>query len=151
MAGVIEIEHVKRAIRTRLLADATLRNAPIALGGRIYLDLGPSGGLWPVVTISGMSATDLNTLSGVHVWQDVNVLVKVTEQFTGVEMNYTLKLLPIATRIHELLDGYSVVMEGVYVVKLRRISMPPQPPEVAGGIRYAHVNQIFMTEAAPVA
>lgn len=150
MVTAIEIETVKRAIRTRLLGDATLNNAPLALNKRIYLDLAPTGSVWPIVTISGMSAIDLMTQNRRHVWQEVNVLVKVTEQFTGVDMNYTLKLIPMAQRVMELLDGYSVVMEGIYVIKLARTNMPPQAPDVVSGVKYAHINQIFMTEAYPV-
>ena len=148
VAGVLEVEQVVKAAYARLAADATL-NTTLALGGRVYRDLAPEGVVFPVVTLAPMSAVDLNTLGGAHVWQDVQLLVKVTERFTGVVPNYSAKLIPLAQRMHLLLDGYTTTVDGVLVVQFRRVSAPPQPPEVQGGVRYVHLNQLFQTEAYP--
>lgn len=149
MVGVIECEIVRRAVRNVLAADSVI-NTDLAVGGRIYLDEAPERVVFPVITIALMSAVDLLTVDARHVWQDVDFLVKVTEQFTGVTINYGAKLVPIATRIHEVLDGLTMEVNNVHIVKVRRSSMPPQPPSLVGGARYAYVNQIFRTEAHPI-
>lgn len=137
-------ERLMRSVYGRLVGDAAL-NGPLGLGQRVFRDLAPPETSFPLALLSVASSVDMTTLSGVHVWQDVVVQVKLTMR--GADRG---PLVPLAERVAALLDGYGITAEGVVVVKLRRTLSPPQPIETtAGGQMYAHVNQQFRTEVAP--
>jgi hypothetical protein len=149
MNGFLESEQVVALAYQALNADTTL-NTTLAVGGRIHRDAIPEGGTFPAITLQPVAAVDLNTRGGVHIWQNVQLLVKVTDRFTGAAASYVTKLIPIAKRVHVILAELTGTVDGVYVVKLRRINAPPQPPEIRAGVRYATLNQVFETEALPI-
>jgi hypothetical protein len=147
---MLEAERVARLAFQRMRDDPTL-NTTLGLGGRIHRDLAPEGTtatptVYPLVTFSVMSAVDLKTLEGRHVWQDVELLVKVIGEFRGQAVSYG-GLQPLADRIHALLEGYTVQGDGIRLVKLRRRSAPYQPPDVRAGVQHRFLNQLFATEA----
>lgn len=138
-------ERLLRAVHDRLAGDAQLNNPPGGLGGRIFRDLAPPSTAYPVALLSVASSVDLDTLGGVHVWQDVVIQVKVTGR--GADRT---PYVPLAERIAALLQGYAATADGVVVIKLRRTTSPAQPIEVtSGGQMYAHLNQQFRTEVHP--
>lgn len=143
MAPLAGADRVARVLADRLRDDPGL--AALGLGQRVYRDLAPARTAYPLVVFAVMASVDLTTLAGAHVWSDVQVLVKVIGQNAPYET-----LIPPAERVAELLDGYRFEAEGVRAVKLRRISSPPQPPDVESGVLYRYVNQLFETEVAPL-
>lgn len=148
-AGVLEAEQVVKFAYGRLRADATLAGL-LGSGRRIFRELADENAPFPHVTISPMSGVDTNTLTGVHVQQSVQILVKVNGQVRVGALDVYTALAPIAARVHAVLaEQGAAVVDGVYVVKLRRISTPYQPTEVRDGVRYPSLNQLFETEAQP--
>lgn len=137
-------ERLARIVAARAKGDATL-NTALGLGGRIARDLAKAGTAYPLATFSVMASVDLTTRTGVHVWSDVQLLWKVIGKGASYE-----PLVPLAERLAVLFDGYTVEAEGVLVVKLRRTSSPPQPPEVTRGVQFRYLNQLFETEVYPI-
>jgi hypothetical protein len=144
VAPLVAEQRLLRLVYRRLHDDATL-NTALGLGGRVWQNVAPPSPVYPHALLSVMSSVDLNTLTGVHVWQDVVVMVKLTDRGADPET-----ILPLAERAAALLEGYTAAAEGVYVVRLRRTVSPPTPIELAlGGERYVHHQQLWRTEVAP--
>lgn len=144
-----ESRYALKAAIALLKADATL-NTTLGLGQRVYRDLAPQGATYPVCLVSPYSDTDLNTRGGIHVWANVQVLVKFVAKFTGRAMSRAA-IDDMAARAAVLLQEYTTTQDGVWLTKFRRTSSPPQGPDSIRGVRYAYANQIFDVEAQAAA
>lgn len=135
---------VARFIRASLLADAGAGGVSTLVGGRIHRQRAPQGTPLPAVTIQVVSQPDHNTLSGRHVYQDVQV--DVTVRGEGEDF---APLVPVAFRVFTVLQELAGVQDGVQIVKLRRVDSQ-ELTATASGRSYSHLVQTFLTEAVPV-
>lgn len=136
---------IKAAI-ARLKADAQL-NTALELNERVYRDGAPQGPTYPLCLVSPYTDVDLNTQGFIHVWGELQILVKFVDRFEGRAMSRAA-IDDMAERAAVLLHEYSTTQDGVYLTKFRRTASPPQGPTDTGtGIRYAYANQIFDVEA----
>lgn len=138
---MIESERVLAAAAQRLQGDATLIGLLPAGARGIHESVAPHGTATPFVVLDVPSAVDLNTLGGARIWQ--NTLVSATVRGKGL----TSTIRPIADRVDALLQGYTALVDGVQVVKLRRERGFRLPPEVEDGVRFPAIYQEYRTEA----
>lgn len=141
---MIEAQRVARFVRAQLVADGGVGGVNTLLGGRVYRDLAPQSAAHPHATLTVVSATDVNTLSGRHVMQDVLIDVSIT----GSGADYA-PINPAADRVYVVLQRASGLQVDALVVRLRRESVTAFLEE-DGGKAYARIVQTFRTEAHPV-
>ncbi len=140
---MIESLRVARFIRATLVADAGAGGVNTLVGGRIYRGRKPQGAALPAVVITVVSQPDQTTMTGRHVYQDVQVDVTVHgdgEDYGSIE--------PTAARIFTVLQGASGLQDGVNVVQLRRVDSQELMP-TTDGRSYSQLVQTFLTEAVP--
>jgi hypothetical protein len=138
---MIEGQRVASFVWSALTGDAGAGGVNTLLGGRIYRDQVPQAAALPAATVTLVSATDSNTLSGIRGF--VSVLVDVRVVGSGATYG---PLNPIADRVDAVLQGKHGTDGVVVVVKLRR-EQPQAFLETDSGVTYAHVIQTFRTEA----
>lgn len=135
---------VGRFVRATLLADAGASGVSTLVSGRVHRRRVPQGTALPAITVQVVSQPDHNTLTGRHVYQDVQVDVVVRGE--GEDL---APLVPIAFRVFAVLQELGGTQDGVQVVKLRRIDSQ-ELTTTANGRSYSHLVQTFLTEAVPV-
>lgn len=148
----LEADAVLDAIIANLLADTAPGGVATLTGNRIYRDVAPSvpsPTVYPIVTVSLLSSVDFEMADGSHEWAHVTILTKVTDKGSNYQPT-----LAIAARIATRLSAIERVQQGdVYIVKVRRIEVIPQPSDYVtiGGstARYVYHNQSWFTEASP--
>jgi len=141
---VIESDRVAIFIRARLLADAGAGGVNTLVGGRIFRGRVPQGQALPAITIQVVTQPDHNTMTGRHVYQDVQVDVAVRGE--GEDFG---PLIDIAERVYTVLQGASGVQDGANVVQLRRVDSQELMNDTRGK-SFSHIVQTFATEAVPV-
>jgi hypothetical protein len=144
----IEADAIVDAIVTNLKADTGAGGVSHSTltAQRVYRDVAPDVSTpYPLVTVSWIDANDLTTWDGTHVHQNILVLTKVTDR--GASYVKTLAIAArIATRINMM--GETTV-NGVYISRIWRDSMPPQPSDFVDGQRYIYHNQVWRAIASP--
>lgn len=135
---------VARFVRALLVADAGGGGVNTLVGGRIFRGRKPQGQALPAVVVTVVTQPDHNTMTGTHVYQDVQV--DVTVRCEGEDY---APIVPIAARIFTVLQEASGLQDGVTIVRLRRVDTQELMP-VTAGKSYSQLVQTFLTEAVPV-
>lgn len=132
-----------RFVLASLKADAGIGGVNTLVSGRIHRRRVPQGTLLPAITVQVVSQPDHNTMTGHHVYQDVQV--DVTVRGEGEDL---APLVPIAIRVFSVLQELGGVQDGVQIVKLRRVDSQ-ELTTTANSRSYSHLVQTFITEAVP--
>lgn len=138
---MIEAERVKMAIWRRLAGDSALTALLPSGANSIFHSVASLNAALPNVILDIPASTDVNSLDGTRIWANTLASVIVRGRGSGAA------LLPIADRIDALLQGYTVTLDGVLVVQLRRETGGPLPTEVDSGVLYPAYFQQYRTEA----
>jgi hypothetical protein len=109
--------------------------------GRIYQGVIPQAVALPGITIGLVAAPDGNTLGGVHAVSTVDVDVRAVVNGTSYG-----PIVPLARRIHAVLQGSAGTSGETYAYKLREIDFR-RIEEVDAGISYRHLIATYRTEA----
>lgn len=135
---------VGRFVRARLVADAGIDGVNTLVAGRVHRQRVPQGTQLPAVTVQVVTQPDHNTMTGHHVYQDVQV--DVTVRGEGEDL---APLVPIAFRVFTVLQELGGIQDGVQIVKLRRVDSQ-ELTTTTNSRSYSHLVQTFLTEAVPV-
>lgn len=142
-----EADAVADAIIDILLADTGAGGVVTLIGApRIYRDVSPTEATpYPMVTVSVMSAEDVNTADGTHVMQNIRAMVVVTD--VG---NDSTKLRAIAARVGLQINMQErITKHGVYIAKIWRTGIVPMPSEFVNSRRYLYHAQQFAAVGEP--
>lgn len=136
---MIEGQRVASLVYDLLKADTGAGGVNTLTGGRIYRDRVPQAATLPAVTISLVSATDLNTMGAARVFQSVLVDVRVVNDGTSYAN-------AIADRVDAVLQNVGGLKETVTTVELRREQVQAFIEDEAGR-SYAHLISTYRSEA----
>lgn len=136
---MIEGQRVASLVFDLLAADTGAGGVSTLVGGRIYRDRVPQSAALPAVTVTLVSAVDMNTMTGRRVAQSVLVDVRVVTSGTAYPN-------AIADRVDAVLQNTGGLKETVRTVELVRDAVLAFIEDDAGA-SYAHLVATYRTPA----
>ena len=136
---MLEGQRVASLVFDILAADTGAGGVSTLVGGRIYRDRVPQSAALPAVTVTLVSATDTNTMTGRRVAQSVLVDVRVVTSGTAYPN-------AIADRVDAVLQNTGGLKETVRTVELVRDAVLAFIEDDAGA-SYAHLLSTYRTPA----
>lgn len=120
-------------IMDTLRDDAELSGVP--LGGRIYPDIEPGDGPYPVLVVSGVTGETTRTLNSRHVWRDCTI------QLTARDKGGTDKsqLVLVMRRVSIVLEGKRIQSSGIYLSGISEARERPRGPDLVNDVLYPQI------------